>query len=209
MDTGKLYIISAPSGAGKTSLVRQLMAEVTDLVVSISHTTRRIRPGEKQGVDYYFVSPAEFQVLLKSHALLEHASVFDNYYGTAKKTVEKNLNAGLDVILEIDWQGAQQIKRIRPDSLSIFILPPSTEVLEQRLQVRGQDDDHVIARRMRDAVTEMSHHNEFDYILVNDAFERALTELKSIIIANRLTKDRQQQHLKNLITALLSSSTRP
>jgi guanylate kinase len=206
MSSGKLYIISAPSGAGKTSLVRQLMAEVDNLVVSISHTTRRIRPGETQGEDYYFVSPAEFQVLLNNHELLEHASVFDNYYGTAKTTVEKNLNEGLDVILEIDWQGAQQIKRIRPDSLSIFILPPSTEILEQRLQNRGQDEDQVIARRMRDAVTEMSHHSEFDYLLVNDVFERALTELKSIIIANRLTKDRQQLNLKSLIKALLSSS---
>ncbi|NOS74850.1 MAG: guanylate kinase [Methyloglobulus sp.] len=205
MSTGKLYIISAPSGAGKTSLVRQLITEVDGLIVSISHTTRPIRPGEIHGEDYYFVSPIEFQSLLNKRALLEHASVFDNFYGTAKTTVETSLNKGLDVILEIDWQGAQQIKNIRPDSLSIFILPPSTEILEQRLQNRGQDDDHVIARRMRDAVTEMSHYEEFDYILVNDAFERALTELKSIIIANRLTKDRQQHNLKQLISALLSS----
>lgn len=180
MNIGKLYIISAPSGAGKTSLVRQLIAEVDGLIVSISHTTRPIRPGEIHGEDYYFVSPIEFQSLLNKQALLEHASVFDNFYGTAKTTVETSLNQGLDVILEIDWQGAQQIKNIRPDSLSIFILPPSTEILEQRLQNRGQDDDHVIARRMRDAVTEMSHYKEFDYILVNDAFEHALTELKAL-----------------------------
>jgi guanylate kinase len=206
MASGKLYIISAPSGAGKTSLVRQAVAELDNLIVSISHTTRPIRPGETHGEDYYFVSTAEFKVLLDDQELLEHAWVFDNYYGTAKTTVEKNLSAGLDVILEIDWQGAQQIKNIRPDSLSIFILPPSTEILEQRLHNRGQDDEQVITRRMRDAVTEMSHHSEFDYILVNDIFERALTELKSIIIANRLTKIRQQQNLKQLIAALLSAS---
>jgi guanylate kinase len=206
MSTGKLYIISAPSGAGKTSLVRQLITEVDSLIVSISHTTRPIRPGETNGEDYYFITPAEFQALLNNHDLLEHASVFDNYYGTSKTTVEKNLGQGVDVILEIDWQGAQQIKRLRPESPSIFILPPSTEILQQRLQNRGQDEDHVIARRMRDAVTEMSHHNEFDYLLVNDVFERALTELKSIIIANRLTKQRQQQRLKPLIAALLSAS---
>jgi guanylate kinase len=203
MNTGKLYIISAPSGAGKTSLVRKLVAEVDNLCISISHTTRRIRPGETQDKDYHFVSPPEFQALLDRDEFLEHASVFDNYYGTAKTSVEKNLNNGLDVILEIDWQGAQQIKKIRPDSLSIYILPPSIQILEQRLRNRGQDDDHAITRRMRGAVTEMSHHGEFDYILVNDDFELAFTELKSVVIANRLTKDRQQQNLKSLITALL------
>lgn len=208
MSSSKLYIISAPSGAGKTSLVRQLIADIDNLSVSISHTTRRIRPGETDGVDYFFISHDEFHQLLQDHALLEHARVFDNFYGTAKTTVAHNLNAGMDVILEIDWQGAQQIKRILPDCLSIFILPPSTDILEQRLQNRGQDDDQVIARRMRDAVTEMSHYEEFDYLIVNDIFDRALTELKSIIVANRLTKDRQQQKHQTLINSLLSSTNK-
>lgn len=205
MPTGMLYIISAPSGAGKTSLVKRLIADVPNLVVSISHTTRPQRPGEKHGVDYFFVTQDEFKVLLANHDLLEHASVFDNYYGTAKSTVEKNIAEGHDVILEIDWQGAQQIKKICPDSTSIFILPPSTAILEQRLRNRGQDGEQVIARRMRDAVTEISHHNEFDYLLVNEDFDLALTELKSIIIANRLTQERQKYNLKNLISGLLSS----
>ncbi|MEQ1559122.1 MAG: guanylate kinase [Methyloglobulus sp.] len=204
MSIGNLYIISAPSGAGKTSLVRQLIADVDKLVVSISHTTRPIRPGEVEGEDYFFVSQMQFQDLLANHDLLEHATVFDHSYGTAKTTVEHHLNQGLDVILEIDWQGAQQIRKIRPDSHSIFILPPSTAVLEDRLQHRGQDDKQVIARRMRDAVTEMSHFNEFDYIVVNDVFEQALAELKSIVITNRLTQERQRQHLKTLISELLA-----
>ncbi len=204
MSIGNLYIISAPSGAGKTSLVRQLIAEVDKLVVSISHTTRPIRPGEVEGEDYFFVSQMQFQDLLANHELLEQATVFDHSYGTAKTTVEHHLNEGLDVILEIDWQGAQQIRKIRPDSHSIFILPPSTAVLEDRLQHRGQDDKQVIARRMRDAVTEMSHFNEFDYIVVNDVFEQALSELKSIVITNRLTQERQRQHLRSLISELLA-----
>ncbi len=204
MNNGKLYIVSAPSGAGKTSLVRQLIADLAQLTVSISHTTRPMRPGEKHGQDYYFVSVSEFQAMLQAQAFLEHAQVFDNFYGTAQQTVQENLNQGLDVILEIDWQGAQQIKQLRPDSVSIFILPPSTEILLQRLRNRGQDDEQTIARRMRDAVTEISHHDEFDYLVVNDVFAQALTELKSIIIANRLTRDRQQQRLEPLLAALLA-----
>ena len=204
MTKGKLFIISAPSGAGKTSLVRQLLAEIDQLCVSISHTTRKIRPGETEGEDYFFVTHDEFLELINNRELLEHAWVFDNYYGTAKSTVERNLTEGFDVILEIDWQGAQQIKQIRPDSISIFILPPSTKILEQRLQNRGQDDYETIARRMRDAVTEMSHYQEFDFIVVNDSFDKALSELKSIINANRLTTARQMENLKLLLSELIS-----
>ncbi len=204
MTTGKLYIISAPSGAGKTSLVKQLRAETSDLAVSVSHTTRAMRPGETDAVDYFFVAVEQFKTMIAEQAFLEHAQVFDNFYGTAQQTVETNLAQGLDVILEIDWQGAAQVKRMLPDCVSIFILPPSIEVLCQRLQNRGQDNQEIIARRMRDAVTEMSHYPEFDYLIVNDDFNLALNQLKSIIIANRLQQKRQQSLLAPLLNDLLN-----
>ncbi|SJM96216.1 guanylate kinase [Crenothrix polyspora] len=204
MTTGTLYIIAAPSGAGKTSLVKQLADTLDNLTVSISHTTRQARPGEVDGQDYYFISVPTFEAMLKTQAFVEHAQVFDNFYGTAQQTVATNLAKGLDVILEIDWQGAQQIRSIFPDSVSIFILPPSTDVLRQRLTNRAQDDEQTIARRMRDAVTEMQHHNEFDYLIVNDVFEQALGELTSILIAQRLRLAKQHSRLNTLLSSLLS-----
>lgn len=204
MITGKLYIISAPSGAGKTSLVKKLLAQTEKLAVSVSHTTRAKRAGEHHGVDYFFVPVDTFKDMIEHQAFLEHAQVFDNFYGTAQRSVEDNLAQGLDVILEIDWQGAQQVRKMLPEAVSIFILPPSIEVLRQRLKNRGQDNDDVIARRMRDAVTEMSHYPEFDYLIVNDDFNTALNQLKSIIIANRLLQNRQQQLLEPLLQDLLN-----
>ncbi len=204
MNTGKLYIISAPSGAGKTSLVKQMAADLDDLLVSVSHTTRQQRPGEIHGRDYYFVSEEEFQAMLAQQDFLEYAQVFDHYYGTARQTVTENLNAGSDVILEIDWQGARQIRKKMPECLSIFILPPSTAVLEQRLRKRGQDSELIISRRMQDAVAEMQHYDEYDYLLVNDDFDQALMQLKSIVISERLRKTRQKPALAALLAELLS-----
>jgi guanylate kinase len=205
MAQGSLYIISAPSGAGKTSLVKQLITDMDDVIVSVSHTTRPIRPGEMDGVDYHFVSIDEFEQMIHQQAFLEYARVFDNYYGTARQTVEAKLSAGYDVILEIDWQGAQQIRRLMACQ-SIFILPPSIDILRQRLKNRGQDSDEVINRRMQDAVNEMQHYAEFDYLVVNDDFQQALVELKSILIANRMTLKRQQQKQKGLLAELLGKS---
>lgn len=203
MSKGKLYIISAPSGAGKTSLVKQLTAELNKLIVSVSHTTRKQRPGEQHGIDYFFVSEDEFQVMLAENAFLEYARVFDHYYGTARQTVEENLANGLDVILEIDWQGAQQVKQHLPDSYSIFILPPSTAELERRLCSRGQDSDDTIRRRMQQAVAEISHFDEYDYLIVNDDFDEALNQLKSVIVSCRMGSIRQKSALKQLLNDLL------
>ena len=206
MSKGTLFIISAPSGAGKTSLVKRLTADLDKLTVSISHTTRRQRPGEVHEQEYFFVGMEEFKTMMDNQAFLEYARGFDNYYGTAKETVEQSLENGDDVILEIDWQGAQQVRKMLEDSLFIFILPPSIEVLEQRLRNRGQDNEETIIRRMMDAVTEMSHYDEYDYLVVNDDFNDALSQLKSILIANRMKVQKQTPVLVNLLTNLLDKS---
>ncbi len=204
MNPGKLYIISAPSGAGKTSLVKRLLQEMDNLSVSVSHTTRPARAGEVEGNDYFFVSVPQFKAMLAQDQFLEHAQVFDNFYGTSRLSVEQMLAQGQDVILEIDWQGARQIRQMLPDCTSIFILPPSLPILQQRLHGRGQDNESVIQRRLAEAMIEISHHGEFDYLLVNEDFDHALAQLKSIVIAQRLVKKRQQQNLKELLHALLS-----
>ncbi|MGB5396907.1 MAG: guanylate kinase [Gammaproteobacteria bacterium] len=205
MAKGTLYIISAPSGAGKTTLVQSLLDNVDDVVVSVSHTTRAMRKGEIDAVNYHFVDQAQFELMIEEGAFLEHAKVFDNYYGTSRQHIQEQLLLGKDVILEIDWQGARQIRQLVTDCRTIFILPPSTEALRQRLKGRGQDDDTVIERRMRDAVSEMSHYGEFDYIVINDEFERASEELAAIFISNRMLKDYQQQKHADLLAALLTT----
>ena len=203
VNKGILYIISAPSGAGKTSLVRELVSKLDDVVVSVSHTTRAKRPGETDGIHYYFIDNPTFTSLIEAGAFLEHARVFDNFYGTSQQHVEQQLAEGKDVILEIDWQGARQVRRIIKDSQSIFILPPSREALKQRLISRGQDDARVVERRMQDAVNEMSHYAEFDFLVINDDFEQALTELKAIVTSNRLQQSRQAQKHETLLQELL------
>lgn len=204
MNKGNLYIISAPSGAGKTSLVKKLVSNLDGLIVSVSHTTRQMRKGEIHGKDYFFVDVEAFRTMQGEGAFLECAQVFDNFYGTAQQTVETSLAQGQDVILEIDWQGAAQVRKLIPEALSIFILPPSIEVLQQRLEKRGKDDVQVISRRMADAVAEMSHYSEFDYLIVNDDFSVALNALKSIVVANRLKQIRQSAMLQSLLSNLLT-----
>jgi len=203
LSKGTLYIISAPSGAGKTSLVKQLINFAKDVVVSVSHTTRDKRDGEIDGSDYHFVEKDVFLKMVDSSAFLEHAKVFDNYYGTSQQHVEQQLLQGLDVILEIDWQGARQVRKLFPDSQSIFILPPSLDALKERLTGRGQDSEEVINRRMKDAVSEMSHYAEFDYLLVNDDFDTALQELRCIFSANRLRQLQQERSIEKLLIELM------
>jgi len=200
---GTLYVISAPSGAGKTSLVKALLEQTEDIGVSVSHTTRVKREGEQDGVDYHFVAKESFISMVEQGAFLEHAQVFDNYYGTAIANIEAKLKQGEDVILEIDWQGAAQVRKQLPYSVNIFILPPSQQALEERLRGRGQDSDEIIARRMRDAKSETSHYSEYDYLVVNDEFDKALVELKSIVLARRSRYEAQSRRLSLLLKELL------
>lgn len=200
---GTLYIVSAPSGAGKTSLVKALIDSSAQVRVSVSHTTRAMRPGEEDGLNYHFVSREHFSGMLERNEFLEHAQVFGNLYGTSQKWIEQTLAKGFDLILEIDWQGAQQVRRLLPQSRSIFILPPTQEALRHRLTVRGQDSGEIIEQRMREAVSEMSHYVEYDYLLINDDFAHALDDLRSIFRANQLAQARQQQLHHGLLAELL------
>lgn len=206
MKQGQLYIVSAPSGAGKTSLLNALRGRLQYVTVSLSHTTRAPRPGEKDGWHYRFVSVDEFRSEVDKGNFLEYAEVFGNYYGTSKLTVQEFLDAGKDVILEIDWQGAQQVRQQTDDVVSIFILPPSLEELENRLRNRKQDDDAIIQRRMAEARNEMSHYAEYDYVIFNDEFEDALEKLWVVFRAGRLKTDLQIQHHKALLDSLTETA---
>ncbi|MGE6463787.1 guanylate kinase [Pseudoalteromonas tetraodonis] len=200
---GNLFILSAPSGAGKSSLINALLKKHADMKVSVSHTTRAPRPGENDAEHYHFVSVDEFKALIAKDDFFEWAQVFDNYYGTSKQAIESQLAAGIDVFLDIDWQGARQVREIMDDVKTIFILPPSKQELEQRLNNRGQDSAEIIAGRMAQAQSETSHYDEYDFVVVNDDFDTALSEIESIVIAQRLTLKAQTTRHQTLINELL------
>jgi guanylate kinase len=210
MTRGILFLISAPSGAGKTSLVNAMLEKASGpldnrkLCVSVSHTTRPQRPGEEDGKNYHFVSEADFQQLRSENAFLESAEVFGNLYGTSKAWVEERLEAGWDVILEIDWQGASQVQTLLANAVSIFILPPSLDSLRQRLTSRGQDDAGVIEKRMAEAVNEITHLDQADFIVINDSFDTALSDLEAVIRGACLSKDHQLKVNEDLLKGLLS-----
>jgi guanylate kinase len=200
---GTLYIFSAPSGAGKTSLVTALLESTDNIMVSVSHTTRAPREGEVNGQHYHFIDVPTYDKMVAANDFVEHAQVFDNFYGTSQAAIEAKLAEGLDVILEIDWQGARQVRE-RMQTTSVFILPPSRPELENRLRGRGTDSDEIIQRRMRDAITEMEHYAEYDYIVVNDDFDTALAELSAVVTCQRLHQTRQKDHLATLLSQLLA-----
>ncbi|MBO9552509.1 guanylate kinase [Pseudomonas sp.] len=202
--SGTLYIVSAPSGAGKTSLVTALIKADPRVSVSVSHTTRAMRPGEEHGVNYHFVSHDDFKGLIAKGDFLEHAEVFGNFYGTSRSALQEVLDRGNDLILEIDWQGAQQVRKLMPEARSVFILPPSQQALRERLDGRGQDSEEIIAGRMKEAVSEMEHYDEYEYVIINDDFAVALEELKAVFAANRLVLNKQQQRYSGLLKELLA-----
>lgn len=201
--TGTLYIVSAPSGGGKTSLVRALRESEAGLVISVSHTTRQRRPSEHAGVDYHFVDRAAFDRMVAAGEFLEYARVYDHYYATSHAGVDQELAKGLDVLLDIDWQGARQVRAAMPEAVSIFLLPPSRAELERRLRGRAQDSDVVIAARMQAAVEEMTHYVEYDYLVINDHFDQALADLRAIVRARRLHCAFQAQRWSGVVSELL------
>lgn len=202
---GSLFIVAAPSGGGKTSLVKNLVENMRDITVSVSHTTRDKRQGEEHETHYFFIDEPTFLDMARADEFIEHAWVFDCLYGTSKVHIQKQLEQGVDVILDIDWQGAAQIKQIFPDAVSIFIVPPSLEILKQRLLDRQRDNADIIEDRMQRACDEMSHYAEFDYLIVNDYFDKASLELEAIVLANRLRVSKQMQKQQALLSFLLAS----
>lgn len=204
MSKGQLFIISAPSGAGKTSLIKALTNRLSDVGVSVSHTTRPMRAGEIEGKDYFFTTVETFTSMIERGEFLEYAKVFDNFYGTSLLSVQRQLDHGLKVILEIDWQGAAQVRAHMEDTTSIFILPPSKAELENRLRNRAQDSDEIITRRMRDAKSEISHYGEFDFVILNDEFDSALQELTTIFSNLERYQPLSKEKLQSLTTELLS-----
>lgn len=203
---GTLYVVSAPSGGGKTSLVRALSQREPGMVVSVSHTTRRRRPSERDGVDYHFVESATFKRMAAAGEFLEYARVYGQCYATAQASVEQELARGCDVLLDIDWQGARQVRGAIADTVSVFILPPSRAELERRLRGRGQDSNTVIAERMQAAVEEMSHYDEYDYLVINDHFEQALEDLRAIVHAWRLRRMAQARRWAGVVCELLRAN---
>ena len=201
---GTLFVVAAPSGAGKSSIVNAVLARDRQLRLSISFTSRAARPGERHAQHYHFISAEQFQQMIAAGDFFEHALVHGDYKGTARQSVEPQLAAGKDVLLEIDWQGAQQVKAKVPDAVSVFILPPSRDALEQRMRKRAQDSEEVIRQRLAAAREEMSHYAEFDYVIVNDVFERAVEEMHAIFTASRLRREPQAARNAGLIAALLA-----